>query len=79
MEKRLGTVGREVEKGDRIFVRLMKHGEVLLEVIMDSVESVQELFRELRRQYVGLSGLTRMYMRNISRGWSEERAVMFRG
>ena len=63
--------------GDRIFVRLIMRGKVIVEWLLDAVKDLTELFCTLRNKCRGVSGLAKLYLRNMSRGWSEERPLMF--
>lgn len=63
--------------GDRLFVRVILRGEVVLEFMTDRVADMTELVGEVRHAGFGLSGLSRLQVRNHSRGWSLERPLMF--
>lgn len=66
-----------IRKGDRLFVRIMQGHTIVTEFMVDSVEDYTSLLGEIR--YVGsnLQGLAKVFIRNHSRGWSEERPLMF--
>jgi hypothetical protein len=44
--------------------------------MISRVSDFSELLGELRRQTRGCRGLARLYVRNVSRGWSMERPLM---
>lgn len=79
-EDRLSVViatDRPISYGDRLFARLVMHGRTVVEVMVNSVSDLSELWGELRRQCRGMRGLAKLYLRNASRGWSMERHLMF--
>lgn len=67
--------GRPIRYGDRIFVRLtrVQYGvKTLAEFTLSEVNDLSEIYGELRHYTRGESGLTRLYIRNVTRGWSME-------
>lgn len=62
--------------GDKIFARLILRGKTIVEFMANRVNDLTELLGELRRKCRGASGLARLYLRNMSRGWSLERPMM---
>lgn len=70
---------KEIRKGDRIFARLTMGGKLILEFMINRVGSLSELLDELREMTGNLRGLGRLQIRNQSRGWSQERNLMFYG
>lgn len=79
-ETRPGVVSRRIPHpvafGDRIYARLMSGGRTLMEFSTQSINDLSELWGLLRRQTAGLRGLVRLYIRNMSRGWSLDRPLM---
>lgn len=79
-ETRPGVVSRRIMHpvafGDRIYARLMSGGRTLMEFSTQSINDLSELWGLLRRQTSGLRGLVRLYIRNMSRGWSVDRPLM---
>lgn len=67
---------RPISLGDRIFARLVLRGKTLVEFMINSVGDFTELLVVLRRHCRGTRGLARLYLRNMSRGWSLERPMM---
>ena len=68
-----------MEYGDRIFARLTMGRRTVVEFMVNRVGDMGELVGELRRIVAGVRGLATLYVRNQSRGWSEERPVMLYG
>ncbi|MDE6443852.1 MAG: hypothetical protein K2K64_05460 [Muribaculaceae bacterium] len=66
----------KIEKGDRIFARLTMGGRTLVEFMMNGIGSVSEVIAEMRRKIGDVRGLTKLYIRNHSRGWSFDRGLM---
>lgn len=65
-----------MQYGDRIYARLCLRGKDVLEFMIEKVGSMTELLGELRAHTRELRGLCRLYVRNMSRGWSMERPLM---
>lgn len=71
--------GRPIRYGDRIFVRVtrIQYGvKTLAEFTMTEVNDLSEIYGELRHYTRGERGLTRLYIRNVTRGWSLEQPFM---
>ena len=71
--------GRHICYGDRILVRLVRAqagGRTLAEFYLSEVNDMSEIYGELRHYTRGLRGLTRLYIRNMTRGWSMEKPFM---
>lgn len=73
--KRGNSTGR-IEYGDRIFARLTMAGRTVVEIMLDRVSDMTELIGEMRHASFGLKGLAKLYIRNHSKGWSNERPLM---
>lgn len=67
--------GRDIVYGDRIFVRLTMRSQVLLEFEVNDVCDYSQLMGALRARTRGITGLTQMYVRNMTRGWSITRPL----
>lgn len=65
-----------IETGDRIFARLSMGGRTIVEFMMNTIGSRRELLNEIRKFAEGMRGLAKLYIRNQSRGWSEEGRIM---
>ena len=68
---------RPIAFGDKVFARVMMGGKTILEFMADRVNDLSELYGELRSKCRGMRGLVKLYIRNMSRGWSIERPLMF--
>ncbi len=67
-----------IEESDRVYVRLCVNGEKIIDLFIEGARNVSEVIREvLARAGKGL-GLTKLYIRNITRGWSNERLYLVR-
>lgn len=62
--------------GDRLFARLTRNGNTVVEIMSDRIGSMTDLLAELRIAGDGKHGLMRLYVRNHSKGWSNERPLM---
>lgn len=67
---------KPIAYGDRIYARLCLNGQKIVEFMIERVGSMTELLGELRVHARKVRGLCRLYVRNMSRGWSEERPLM---
>lgn len=65
-----------IEKGDRVFARLIKDGRTVLEFMINCIGSVEELMKEIRCMAGEVHGLVKLCLRNQSRGWGDERLLM---
>ena len=68
-----------IRKGDRIFARLTMGARTVIEFMIDKVESMTDLLLEVHRATAGIRGLCKLYVRNQSRGWAQERPLMLYG
>lgn len=62
--------------GDRIYARLSMRGKQIVEFMIEKVSDMTELIGELRAYARKYRGLCKLYVRNMSRGWSIERPLM---
>lgn len=67
---------KKIEFGDRIFARLIMNGKTVVEFMISTVRDMTELIGELRHVAMGKHGLAKLYIRNQSKGWSQERHLM---
>lgn len=63
--------------GDRIFVRVIQNRKTVVEVTFTNVADLTSLAGEIRHAGRGLEGLTTVYIRNHTQGWSMERPFRF--
>lgn len=66
-----------VKKGDRIYVCIHRNHRTLMEFSIENASDYAALIGEIRYAGRDLAGLTTVVIRNHSRGWSEERPLMF--
>lgn len=67
---------REITAGDRIFARVLLNGKGILEIATVSAGDMSQLLGTLRHKMRRYQGLAKIYIRNITRGWSLERPLM---
>lgn len=72
MKKRENKIGY----GDKIFARLTQGGKVLVEFVAERFDDIKEVMRELRRLSAQCRGISRLYIRNMTQGWSIEETLM---
>lgn len=71
--------GRTVTYGDKIQVcldRIQPGGGTLARFILTEVHDMSEIYGELRHHTRGMRGLTRLTVRNMTRGWSLSQPFM---
>lgn len=71
-----GIGDRSISFGDKMFARLVMKGETIMEFMVTTVRDLSELFSLVHSKCRGLRGLAKLYLRNMSRGWCEERPLM---
>lgn len=74
--------GHPMSYGDRIFVRVVsveRGWRTVAELTLTTVADMSEVYGELRHHTRGERGLTRLYVRNATRGWSFEQPFMLYG
>lgn len=65
--------GKPIRYGDKIFVRLTDmygYSSMNIEFTTCSVTNMSDIYGELRRRTREIQGLKKLYVRNVSRGWS---------
>lgn len=70
---------RPIRRGDRIYVRIVNMQQCwrqIAEFALDNVCDLTDVYGELRHRTRGERGLTRLYIRNATRGWSFEQPFM---
>lgn len=75
-------MGRRIQFGDKIFIRLEQARlgtRTLAEFTLTDVNDLSEIYGELRLRTRAYRGLARLYVRNISRGWSFQQPFMLYG
>ena len=68
---------RYIRQGDRIYVRIVQNNIKMYEFSVENVSDYTALIGEIRFAARDMSGLAKVFVRNHSRGWSEERPMMF--
>lgn len=66
----------EIRKGDRIYARLVMGSRTIVELMLETVSGMTDVLGEIRKKCRSVRGLARLYVRNHSRGWAEERPLM---
>lgn len=67
---------RKFTFGDRIQARLVLEGKIVAELVSDTLADMTQLLNALRFRTRELRGLASLYVRNLTRGWAEERPLM---
>lgn len=72
----MNTTRKSISRGDRIYARLSMHGRTITEFMINTASSMTDVLSEIRYHCRKLRGLCTLFIRNHSRGWSEERPLM---
>ncbi|MBO4965786.1 MAG: hypothetical protein J6C81_05920 [Muribaculaceae bacterium] len=67
---------KQFNRGDKIYTRVVLQGKQVGEFVFDCVEGMTELICALRYRTRQFRGLARIYIRNITSGWSFEQPLM---
>lgn len=70
------TLSHTLAYGDRIFARILINGKDIMEFVLDKVSDMSQIIGTLRHHARKYRGLAKIYIRNITRGWSMERPLM---
>lgn len=76
MNRQRKLSARKMFIGDRIQARLILNGRVVADFITDRIADMTELLNAIRFRTRELRGLARLYVRNLTQGWAEERPLM---
>lgn len=70
---------RHIKYGDKIFVRMQRYGNInktIAEFTFSDVSDMNDIYGQLRALSPQSEGLTRLYVRNVTRGWSLQQPYM---
>ena len=63
---------------DVLFVTLTQNGRHLANVCICGASSMNDVVRRVRGAVPGAAGMTRLSLRNSTRGWSADHSVFFK-
>lgn len=75
----MGSKYNSISLGDRIFVKIMSNNAVVSELTVVNINSMSELITHLHTVYQNLKGLSTLFIRNMTKGWTMRRPIMFYG
>lgn len=67
---------KSISYGDKIFARVTRNGQTILNFVTEQVSTMSELIGELRKAMKDFSGLVILHIRNYNRGWGEDRPLL---
>ncbi len=76
---RLSKQNQQISYTDRVYARLTMAGRVLAEFTRDHISNYSALLALVRSLTPDCRGLARLTVRNMTRGWSEQRPLMLYG
>lgn len=65
-----------IHLGDIIYASASKAGCKIAEIVIDKADCMADVTSRLRNAAGQAQGLVKIYVRNVSRGWSTERLLM---
>lgn len=65
----MNKTNRQIEWGDKVEAILSKGGKVLARLCFDRFSSMADIIKMLKTMAVGVSGLTQLVVKNLTRGW----------
>lgn len=66
-----------VALGDNLHIRAIIGGRTVLELRVNNVGDTSSMIAEIRSAAKGVNGLSRLFIRNCTRGWAIERPFRF--
>lgn len=69
-------IDKTISYGDRIYARVTKNGQTVMDFVTEKVSNMTELIGELRRAMKDFQGLVMLHIRNYHQGWGAERPLM---
>lgn len=67
---------QHIDYTDRLHARLTLRGQTVAEITRDRFPSLSSIIATLRAMVPDASGLARLAIRNMSRGWTIDRPLM---
>lgn len=67
---------KSISFGDKIFARVTRNGQTILNFVSEKVANMTQLISELRFAIKDVQGLVMIHIRNYNQGWGEERPLM---
>ena len=68
----------QISASDQLFATLSLRGDIVARIHTSAIDSVDSLVRMLRACAPGVSGMTKLSVRNSTQGWSAQRAIFIR-
>lgn len=66
----------KIEQGDEVYASLSIAGKVIAELKETDAEKMDDILHKLRTLALRYSGMTRVYIRNHTKGWSLQLPLM---
>lgn len=67
-----------ISSSDIVFATITQRGNMLLNLRLSGINGPADIYRAIRSHLPGISGVTRLSIRNASQGWSTTSAHLFR-
>ena len=67
---------KQISFGDKIFARVTRNGQTILDYVTERVSTMSQLLGELRLAMKDIHGLVMIHIRNYHQGWGEDRPLM---
>lgn len=67
---------KTISFGDKIFARVTRNGQTILNFVSEKVANMADLVAQLRQAMKNVRGLVMIHIRNYNQGWGDERPLM---
>ena len=67
-----------ISPSDILFATVSQRGNMILNIRLSGMECGSDIYRAIRSSLPGISGITRLSIRNASQGWASASAHLFR-
>lgn len=74
----MDPIRNKMAYGDRIFARLTSQGKTVVEFCIECVADLPALLKEIRARVEIKRGLFKLYIRNITRGWTAHQGLLMK-
>ena len=66
----MNVLNKSINYGDTVYARLTVYGETIAEIRKNDASTVEEVIARLRAAATQYTGLTKIYIRNMTQGWA---------
>lgn len=67
---------KRLQKGDQIYASITMQGVTVAEIREDNANSIDEVVKKLRKIAKDITGMSKVYIRNMTQGWVVNLSLM---